>query len=410
MDEFLCGARAMAPELIQMRRALHGMAEVGMWLPRTQAYVAQRLADMGCAVDEFPGGGLCARIGPEGGGPAFLLRADMDGLPMREQSGLPFAACGEAAHTCGHDLHMAMLLGAAQLLKRREGQLPGQALLLFQPAEETAEGMAALLSGGLLERYHPDAALGPHTAPLQPTGRVNCTSGWKTASFDRFLIRVRGAGGHGAMPHLCVDPITAAVQIHLALQGMISRECDPGQRCVAVIGRFSAGTAGNVIPECAELEGTLRASSAGQRGFMRERLEQIVQGTAQTARAFAQVEWLAGVPPIFCDEALTAELSEYAVQALGEELVDREPQRLSASEDFSLLGERIPITYFTIGTGLPEQGYAFGNHHPQVVYDEQAVPAGAAVLASCAFRWLRARGGAGAPGRGGYIPPRIPLA
>lgn len=124
-----------------------------------------------------------------------------------------------------------------------------------------------------------------------------------------------------------------------------------------------------------------------------------VQGTAQTARAFAQVEWLAGVPPIFCDEALTAELSEYAVQALGEELVDREPQRLSASEDFSLLGERVPITYFTIGTGLPEQGYAFGNHHPQVVYDEQAVPAGAAVLASCAFRWLRARGGAGAPGR-----------
>jgi len=391
MDQFLRDAQAMAPELIRIRRVLHGIPEIGMWLPQTQSYVAQQLAEIGCGVDEFPGGGLCARIGPAEHGPVFLLRADMDALPMKEQSGLPFAASGNAAHTCGHDLHMAMLLGAARLLMEREAEIPGQALLLFQPAEETARGMSALLEGGLMERYHPDAALGLHTAPLQPTGRINCTSGYKTASFDQFLIRVHGTGGHGAMPHLCVDPIAVAVQIHLALQGLISRECDPGQRCVAVIGRFSAGTAGNVIPDRAELEGTIRASSAEQRTFMRDRLEQIVNGTAQAARASAQVKWLANVPPIFCDDALTAELSGYTAQTLGEDMVDREPQRLSASEDFSVLGEQIPITYFTIGTGLPKDGYAFGNHHPEVVYDERAIPVGAAALASCAFHWLRAR-------------------
>lgn len=392
MEHFKRQALALAPRLVQTRRALHQMPETGLILPRTQAFVKERLLALGCRVTEFPCGGLCAQIGRPG--PAILLRADMDALPMREESGLPFAAACDAAHTCGHDLHTAMLLGAAELLKARESSLPGTVVLLFQPAEETAQGMQALLENGLLELCSPQAAMGLHTAPLQPTGQINCTSGYKTASFDRFLIQIQGVGGHGAMPHLCVDPISVGVHIHMGLEAFVSRECEPGQRCVATIGRFTAGTAGNILPAQAELEGTLRASTFEQRAFMRERLEQIVQGTAQTMRAKATVQWLAGVPPIFCDEALTQELAGYAVQTLGESLVNTEPQRLSASEDFSLLGQQLPITYFTIGTGLAQDGYAYGNHHPKVRYDEDALPVGTALLAGCAAGWLQARAGA----------------
>lgn len=388
MEQWMERALALAPELVRIRRALHQMPETGMVLPRTQAFVREQLSELGYEVTEFPRGGLCARIGRPG--PAILLRADMDALPMREESGLPFAADGEAAHTCGHDLHTAMLLGAARLLRDRVDELPGTVLLLFQTAEETAQGMKALLEDGLLEDLRPQAALGLHTAPLTPTGRINCTSGYKTASFDRFLIRAQGVGGHGAMPHLCVDPISVCVHIHTALEAFISREIEPGQRCVATIGRFTAGTAGNIIPARAEMEGTMRAATFEQRRFMRERLEQIVRGTAQTMRASADVQWLAGIPPIFCDEALTGELTGYARGILGEERVDPAPQRLSASEDFALLGEHIPITYFTIGTGLPAQGCAYGNHHPKVVYDEDALPVGTALLAGCAAHWLQA--------------------
>ena len=385
MDDYLASAQALTDQLVRLRRTLHRCPELGFDLDETRRVVAAELADIGCREIRPCGGGLTARLG-WAGGKTILLRADMDALPMTEESGLPFAASGGAAHTCGHDLHTAMLLGAARLLKEREGQLEGQVVLMFQAAEETASGAEAMVKEGVLDGV--DAALALHVATQRPVGWLNCTGGAKTASFDRFAIHIRGKGGHGAAPQNNIDPINAGVHLYLALQELISHECPPDETAVLTIGAFQAGAAGNVIPSQARLEGTARAHSKAVRALLMRRLEELTGGICAAFGAEGQVEGLGGVPALWNDPALTAQMAAYARSVLGQELVSETPERLTASEDFALVAQKVPSAYLTIGTGRAEDGYRYGNHHPKVLYDESVLPLGAAVLAGCGARFL----------------------
>lgn len=374
--------------LVALRRRLHACPELGDDLPQTTAIVVEELEKLGCAPRQICPGGLVADIVGEQPGKTMLLRADMDALPMREESGLPFAATGNAAHTCGHDLHTTMLLGAAAQLMENRHRLRGTVRLMFQPAEETATGAAAMLAAGVLEGPKPDAALGLHVEPGQPVGVFNCFGGYKMASFDNFTLTVEGMGGHGAMPDKAVDPIAAAVQLHQSLQTVISRECPPAAACVLTIGSFHAGTAGNILPARAVLQGTARADSLPLRDFLMGRVADYTRAVAAAHRATGSCRITASLPPLYNDETLAPVIAGLISDIVGPDRLDPKPAYKPVSEDFALIAQQIPAVYLTVGTGTAADGHPHGNHHPAVTYSEDVLPLGAAVYAGCALGWL----------------------
>ena len=236
---YLQSAQALYEQMVRDRRHLHQHPEVGMDLPETCSYVMARLAEMGYQPRRL-GGGVTATVTGKPGGKVFLLRADMDALPMREESGLPFASQRSCAHTCGHDMHTAMLLGAAQLLRDRAAELNGTVKFMFQPGEEVLSGARSMIEAGILEDPHVDAAMGAHMIPMIPAGLGGYGTGVVSASSDHLVIRVEGRGGHGAHPQSTVDPINIGVHIHLALQELLSREADPAELVVLTFGKFPA--------------------------------------------------------------------------------------------------------------------------------------------------------------------------
>lgn len=397
MKTFLEEAKELEAELVACRRTLHQMPELGMELPRTTAQVCQELEGMGCE-PQRRAGGVTACIGRPGGR-VFLLRGDMDALGMKEESGLPFAATEDCAHTCGHDIHTTMLLGAARLLKRHEGELAGQVKLMFQPGEETLEGAAAMVKAGILEHPKVDAALALHVFPGPVhVGTVIWRQGPALASSDAFRITVTGKAGHGAIPQNAVDPITIGAHILLSLQEINARETDPQDPLVLTVCTFHAGALHNSIPETAVLTGSIRAFSNHNRAMAKARLEEICRGTAALFRGSCQVEFLSGAASLHNQPALAAELAGYTG-----EIVPRmeELPRQMGSEDFAEVTQLVPSVFMGIGAGGPEEVYNWaGSHHPAIVFHEGVLPLGAAVLAGCAANWLERRrdGNAGSDG------------
>ena len=381
-------ARECGEELVRCRRRLHQMPELGMELPQTTAYVCQELEVMGCRPERLAGG-VTACIGPEAG-PVFLLRGDMDALGMAEESGLPFAAQGNRAHTCGHDIHTAMLLGAARLLKAHEEALKGRVKLMFQPGEESLEGAAAMVEAGILESPRVDAALALHVFPgPMHVGTIAWRKGPALASSDSFRITVTGKAGHGAIPQNAVDPVNIAAHILLALQEVNAREVDPQDPLVLTVCTLHAGKLHNSIPETAELTGSIRAFSNHNRALAKERLAEISQGIAAAFRGRCQVEFLAGVSSLHNQPDLAAELAGYA----GELTRLEELPRQMGSEDFAEVTQKVPSVFMGIGAGGPEEIYnRAGSHHPAIVFNEEVLPLGAAVLAGCAANWLEKHG------------------
>lgn len=386
MEEFYRQAQQLRPTLVEHRRTLHQMPELGMDLPRTTAYVEAQLRALGLEPRRL-GGGLTACIGPEKG-PVFLLRGDMDALEMKEESGLPFAATGNCAHTCGHDLHTAMLLGAAALLKAREAELPGRVKLMFQPAEENLQGAAAMVEAGVLQDPPVDAALALHVFPgPMHVGTLAWREGPALASSDSFRILVKGKAGHGAIPQNAVDPINIAAHILLALQEVNAREVDPQDPLVLTVCTIHGGQLHNSIPETVEMKGSIRAFSNANRAHARRRLEEICQGTAALFRGSCQVEFLAGVASLHNQPDLARELAGYTGQIAALEELPRQ----MGSEDFAEVTQQVPSVFMGLGAGGPEPIYnRAGSHHPAIVFNEDALPLGAAVLAGCAAHWLEA--------------------
>lgn len=381
-------ALSLKDELLENRRHIHTNAEVGVHLPQTCAFVETKLKEYGIAPEKC-GEGITALIG--NGGKVMLLRADMDALPMKEESGLPFASSNpDAAHCCGHDMHTAMLLTAAKLLKAHESELQGTVKLMFQPGEETLQGSINMLEAGILESPKVDAALAYHVGPGKiPVGMFmyNMNSTMMFAS-NEFKIKVKGHGGHGALPHTCVDPINVGSHIVVAIQEIIARELDPNDSGVITVGTFHSGTSHNIISDEAIIGGTIRGNKKSVQELLCKRVEAVAAGIASTYGAQVEVEIIPGALPLICNPELTRSIVDYMRELAIPGAMEYPGITASASEDFSFVADTVPSTFMYLSAGfLDERGNGTA-HNPKVQFNEDCLPIGAAYLAYCAKRWL----------------------
>lgn len=382
-------ALELKDETIANRRHIHKNAETGLDLPKTKAYVMKKLTEYGLEPKDC-GYGVTATLGK--GGKVLLLRADMDALPMPEESGEEFACpTGKEAHTCGHDFHAAMLLTAAKMLKEKEDTLEGTIKFMFQPAEETFEGSKNMIENGMLENPPVDAALAYHVSPgKMPIGLFMYNDkDTMMYSVDGFKITIHGKGSHGAYPHVGVDPINIGVHIHLALQELIARESDPTHSCVLTIGQFAGGTAANIIPETAVLQGTIRTNKPEARELLVRRMKEVAEKTAAVYNGTVDIEMISEVPPLICNPKLTDEVVGY-MQELGIPGLTPYPGiSASASEDFAVIAEKVPSTFMYLSAGYLDERGQYPAHHPKAQFNEDVCPIGAACLAHCASQWLK---------------------
>ena len=316
-EQVLASAERIREDIVRDRRTLHAAPEVGTDLPNTVACVKKRLLEMGYQPRELAGGVVAEITGTETGR-CLLLRADMDALRVTEQTGLDFASANGCMHACGHDMHAAMLLGAAQLLQEYRTQLQGTVKLVFQPDEEGFTGAKAMLSAGVLKDPAPQAGFALHVNSGTPSGLVLCGRGTFMAGCTLFRITVNGVGCHGAMPEKGVDPLNIASHIYLSLQEIISREIGAKTPAVVTIGRMTGGEAPNIIPQTAVLEGTIRSFDRDLSAQLFTRIGEIARCTAQAFRGTAVTEEIASAPPLRNDAALTNRMADLAGALFGE--------------------------------------------------------------------------------------------
>ncbi|EFI60227.1 MULTISPECIES: M20 aminoacylase family protein [Comamonas] len=355
---------AIAQEMLVLRHDLHAHPELAYEEHRTGDIVAARLAEWGYEVHRGLGdtgvvGTLRCCDHPNGKhiGKRLGLRADMDALPIREATGLPYASRHDGKmHACGHDGHTATLLAAARVLAARKEQLQGTLHLIFQPAEEGHGGAQKMVEQGLFELFPCDALYAFHNEPGYPAGQFGFRSGVMYSSSDTAIITIRGKGGHGAMPHVAVDPIVVASHLVLALQTIRSREIDPNDMAVVTIGAIHAGDAPNVIPETCELRVTIRARCPEVRQQLRERITAMAHAQAAVHRATAEVDYKWRYPPVMNDKAATDFAVGVAREFLGEAWLIPDLQPLQASDDFAIMLNSVPGNYFIVGNGMGEGG------------------------------------------------------
>lgn len=388
MNDFFQQANLMKEELIETRRHIHEFAELADELPIVTKYVMEKLAAIGLEPKEICKSGVVATITGGKPGKTILLRADMDALPMEELSGLSFCSKTQYAHTCGHDLHTAMLLGAAKMLVECKDELCGNVKLMFQPAEEVFTGSAAMLANGLMESPKVDASFDLHVMTELPVGSIGCKSGFVTASCDGFKITIQGKGCHGAQPHNGIDPINAAAHLHIALQDLIARETPPDKIAVLTIGQFAAGTTANIIPETAIMQGTMRAYDKELRKHLNKRFRDMVDYTAKAFGATAHIEILSDVPSIYADPSMMESYINY-ISDLDCELEFLPDYLVTASDDYARIADLVPSGFLAIGARPEDPSQVFPNHNPNVIFNEDCLPIGAAVHAQCAFQWLQ---------------------
>lgn len=395
-------AAKLQETLVTDRRYLHAHAETGFDLKDTLAFVKKELQEMGYEPVECGKAGLVALAGGKKPGKVFLIRGDMDALPIQEQADVDFACPNGRMHACGHDMHTTMMLGAARLLKEHEDEIQGTVKLMFQPSEETFEGSKDMIASGLFENPKVDAALMIHVMAGMPfeAGTVVVSSpGVSAPAADYFEITVRGKGCHGSMPNTGVDPLNAAAHILIALQEIHARELAMGDQAVLTIGTMNAGTAANVIPDSVVMGGSLRTFDEDTRSFMKERLIQIAEGIAKAFRAEAEVTFGSGCPTLVNDKALAVCAEKYVKELMGkgrafsaEELNamsnGEKSSKTAGSEDFAYVSQEVPSIMLALAAGQPKKGYCYPQHHPMVKFDEDVLAGGSAVYAYTAMRWL----------------------
>lgn len=389
-EQLLRAARELSGEMVANRRHLHTIPGIGFQLDDTLAYVSQKLSQMGVAHKSCGKAGIVATIGGKKDGKVFLLRADMDALPMAEESGEPFSAANGRMHACGHDLHTAILLGAARLLKENEDEIFGTVKLMFQPAEEIFQGADDMIAAGVLEDPAVDAAMMAHvfSGMPMPTGVIAVMDGISNAAADVFTIRIQGKGCHGSMPNTGIDPLLAGAHILIALQELHSRELAVSDEVALTFGSFNAGIAANVIPDTATMSGTLRTFNEELRAYVKQRMEEIVTSIAKAFRTGATIEYTSGCPVMQNDSDLADSVGGYLGELIGPKaVIPLKNMKGSGSEDFACISQKVPAVMLGIPANAPE-GTAYPQHHPKVRFDEAALPLGAAAFAYSAIRWL----------------------
>ncbi len=385
-------ARAQLPDVAALRHALHRVPETGLHLPRTQALVLEALEPLGLEITT--GTGLSSVVAVLRGGrtgPAVLLRGDMDALPVTEDTGEPFSSEHPGTmHACGHDLHVAGLVGAARLLAARRDRLAGSVVLMFQPGEEGDHGARLMIEEGVLDAAGDRvvAAYGLHVlSALLPTGLLTSRPGTMLAAADTVHITVHGRGGHGSMPHLAQDPVPVAAEIVLALQAMVTRQFDVFDPVVVTVGRIDAGTTDNVIPATARIEATVRSFSEAVHGVVPERLARVAEGVAAAHGLTATVDYRRGYPVTTNDPEEVDRAARLVGGMFGERAWWPSPQPLAGAEDFSYVLQEVPGVYVGVGATLADRDprTAPYNHSAQARFEDGALAVGPALLAALAL-------------------------
>ena len=395
-------AAKLQETIVSNRRYLHTHAETGFDLKETVAFVKQELTNMGYEPVECGKAGLVALAGGKKKGKVFLLRGDMDALPIKEEADVDFPSTNGCMHACGHDMHTAMLLGAARLLKEHEDEIEGTVKLMFQPAEEIFEGSHDMIEAGLLKKPDVDAALMIHVMAGMPfpAGTVIVSApGVSAPAADYFEIKVQGKGCHGSMPNTGVDPLNAAAHILIALQEIHARELAMNDQAVLTIGTMHAGNAANVIPDTVTMGGSIRTFDEETRAMIKDRMTEIAEGIAKSFRAEAEVVFGSGCPTLVNDKDVSLCAEKYVKELLGEghafsvaELNalggGQKSSKSAGSEDFAYVSQEVPSIMLALAAGQPEKGYRYPQHHPMVKFDEEVLAGGSAVYAYTAMRWL----------------------
>jgi amidohydrolase len=387
--DFIREAEGLFDQLIRWRRDFHRHPELGFEEVRTAHVIATYLQELGLEVQTGVGQtGVVATLGGGEPGPTLLLRFDMDALPIDEENDLPFASDYPGRmHACGHDGHMAIGLGVATILARRQAALPGRLKFVFQPAEEGLGGAIAMIADGVLDNPRPDLALALHLWNHMPYGQVRVTPGPAMAASSVFTLTVQGKGGHGAAPHKANDPVLAAAHIVAALQSIVSRNIDPLNSVVVTIGEFSAGTTFNVIPETAVLKGTVRSYDSDTHRLIYRRILEMAKNMSTAFGCEASMETVAIVPAVVNDAATTEVVRQAAADVVGPaNVIDG---RDMASEDMGHFLEEVPGCYFFVGSAGETPELSFPHHHPRFNFDERALLVGVATMAAAADRLLR---------------------
>lgn len=401
--ELLKEAEQNKSYLTETRRYLHSHPETGFDLENTVAFVKKELTAMGYEPKECGKAGIVALAGGKKSGKVFLIRGDMDALPIKEESGVGFSSTNGKMHACGHDMHTTMMLGAAKLLKEHEDEIEGTVKLMFQPAEEIFEGSHDMIGAGLLENPKVDAALMIHVMagmPL-PEGTVVVSDGGVSApAADYFKIKIQGKGCHGSMPNAGVDPVNIAAHVIIALQELHARELALVDDAVLTVGTIHGGNAENVIPDTVELGGTIRTYDEEVREFLKTRMTEIAKGVAATFRGEAEVTFGSGCPTLLNDDKLSSDMVTYLQKLLGPTKAfsagqlnamsgSKKSSKSAGSEDFAYVSQEVPSIMLALAAGHPENGYCFPQHHPKVTFNEDVLPSGSAVYAYTAMEWLK---------------------
>ncbi len=380
-------AHEVKSDVIAWRRYLHAHPEISFQEHETARYVAAQLTAMGLAPRHPTPTSVVASIQGASTGRCLAIRADMDALAIREETGLPFASESDGAmHACGHDGHTAMLLGAAKVLSALRQELSGEVRLIFQHAEEVPPGGAQqLVDAGVLDGV--DAVIGTHLWLPLHSGRIGLSAGILTASPDVFAIEVTGRGGHAAQPHVTVDPIPIAATIVLALQQLVSRETDPMRPAVLSVTQLHAGTADNVIADRAILRGTVRTFHDEVRRHLARRIGEVAEGLSSALGATASLSYDRGYMPIRNDPEVSAALGEALREVLGEGVVEEAVPSM-VGEDFSAYQERVPGCFFFLGSRSEAKGIVYPHHHARFTIDEDVLETGVAAFVGAALHLL----------------------
>lgn len=371
----------------RMRRDFHRHPELGFKEIRTAGIVASELHELGLEVTTgVAETGVVALLEGACLGPVTMLRFDMDALPIVEETGAEYASENQdVMHACGHDGHTAIGLTVARLLHRHRQELPGIVKLVFQPAEEGLGGAEAMIRAGVLENPRPERAYGLHLWNEKPFGWLGITAGPAMAAAETFNVKLVGRGGHGAVPHLAIDPVQAAAQVISALQSIVSRNVSPLQTAVVTVASMKAGEAFNVIPPYTEMKGTIRTFEPEVRRVVLERFNQIVRGVAEAMGCQAEVGLVPLTPPVVNDPAAAARVQAAAAQLLPGCDIDT-GDRTMGSEDMAFFLQKVPGCFFFVGSANAERGLNAAHHHPRFDFDEQALPRAAALMTAVVLR------------------------
>ncbi len=388
MADFLAEAENLFEYTRQMRRDFHAHPELGFKEVRTAGIVARELQSLGLETHTgIAETGVVAILEGEHPGPVILVRADMDALPIHEETGAAYASQNPGVmHACGHDGHTAILLTVAKMLQAHRDEIAGTIKFLFQPAEEGMGGAERVIQGGVLENPKVDLTLALHVWNVQPLGWIGISSGPCLAGAEIFKVTVKGKGGHAAVPNLSIDPVLASAQMISALQGIVSRNVPPLQAGVISVCSIHGGEAFNVIPQQVEFTGTIRTFDPDVRTLLLKRFDEVLRGVAQAMECQVEIDMKRLTPATVNQPGPASSVKAAAEELFPRAIIETGDYITMGSEDFAFILEKVPGCFFFVGSANHEKGLDAGHHHPKFDFDENVLPRAAALMAASAVR------------------------